>query len=53
MASANSITTDSKIISGCFRLPRISMPEDIAEDADGYFSFMIETDKRGNCSIQL
>lgn len=45
MANADSITTDPKIISGRFGLPKISIPEDITEDANGYFSFIIETDK--------
>lgn len=45
MADADSITTDSSIIPGCFRLPRISVPKDIKEDAKGYFSFEIETHK--------
>lgn len=45
MANADSITTDPSVISGCFRLPRISVPKDIEEDAKGYFSFEIETHK--------
>lgn len=45
MARADSITSDSNVISGCFRLPKISVPKDIEEDARGYFSFDIKTHK--------
>lgn len=43
MASVDSITTDSNVISGCFRLPRISIPKDITEGEFGGVHFKIET----------
>lgn len=48
MADADSITTDSSVVSGCFRLPRIQIPndiEEISESARGDFYFEIRTHK--------
>lgn len=48
MATADSITTNSKVISGCFGMPRISMPKDveeITENSRHRLYFEIETHK--------
>ena len=44
MANADSITADSSVIHGCFRLPKVSIPKDLVE-ADGSIIFKIETHK--------
>ncbi len=43
MANTDSITTDSNVITGGFRLPRISIPKDVAEGDYGSLAFKIET----------
>lgn len=47
MANADSIITNSKVISGQFELPRVSMPKDIVVGADGRIFFKIAT----NCGV--
>lgn len=43
MADTDSIITNSNVISGCFRLPKVPIPANIVESADGRISFKIQT----------